>query len=155
MRTLNDREVATILHALRLLHVGPSSESCCLLDKNEIDSLCESISLDSVFVNGKNTAPSKTGPIIVVQVVNGTAEIVQNPSTVPVEIVDLDLLQRLAARKTNRPPRFSSTTLAWLKSEVPYIYDELYGQPPQKTRLWNRLSARLYSFFDWGFNADS
>lgn len=57
MANLNDRELATVLHALRLMQELESDERCCLdlacdhfkdfeaLDSAELDSLCERLNL--------------------------------------------------------------------------------------------------------------
>jgi hypothetical protein len=59
MRKLSDREVATILQALRIFpHDGPVAESgscdyfeeCEPLTNAEIDELCEAINLDNLYI---------------------------------------------------------------------------------------------------------
>lgn len=54
---MTSREVATVLHALRTLQDGPTSErdacehfeSCTPMDEAEIDTLCESINFSRVY----------------------------------------------------------------------------------------------------------
>jgi len=62
---LNDREVATVLHALRSLQFGCNSDECDHFDDNveplnsdEIDALCERINLAPKHASSNSFDPS-------------------------------------------------------------------------------------------------
>lgn len=89
---LNSKELATVLHGLRLIQCEGRIEGCnagmcphfedsTQLTNEEIDELCERINV----VEGE--------PLVIVEIYEGTGSVYKKPEDVGVRIVDMDMFR--------------------------------------------------------------
>ena len=156
LRIFTDQEVATILHALRVLQDGPVNErdacdhfeTCTPMDNEQIDSLCESINLDRVYFGEGSASDSQKLAALrkyleneefgadsldeiwsIIGEEDGPSPSDETPSPeMPAATgpVVVLVVGDIARHEPERVPAFQPATKEWIKSVDPEIYDSPY-----------------------------